>query len=614
MTRPFREVELPVALRPPGAVPALPAPERLAHASRADGALHELSARRVRVGLTGVGGLRWLEGDGIPLAGKVGLQAATGANLLVAPRATRRELFGPAGGMLEALQLPEALPGVILQWSRTGPGAGAEATLELLLLPEEGGGKERAPTLIHAAPGLLWLAREDRGVLVLLPGEESTPELEAGPQGVGVRFPLTLPGGDTPLTLLLQSAPPSGGWTAPGALAGVQAHHRRGEAAAWGEGEGGLVVETGVAELDGGVRRVRGWLRDRVRTRPGRDPDVHPVRPDPAEAFPGTDLGRAASLLGPGTGAGWLALAAAASGDREAGRSALASLEWDTPAARLLSAAALARWTAWTGETSPLEEAWDRIGGLLADPAQLEGVPGEALEAVRRALTSAGEAASLPPLPEARPGRTRRLPVLGGASAGNGAPPEPAVPARRFLLGLLSGGREGVSPELRVAEALSAREGLGRMEGAPHLLASGVGALALLGVVHGILGVDPDAPFGRVGLSPLLPPHWTRFRAEGLRVGDASLGLDYLREGTRVRWTLTPREGSVPVMAVFQPWLPLQGIGAVQVDGEPAQVEVQEAGPAWARISLQLPVDRVRTVEVEGGPVSPSGPSGSPPP
>ena len=100
-------------------------------------------------------------------------------------------------------------------------------------------------------------------------------------------------------------------------------------------------------------------------------------------------------------------------------------------------------------------------------------------------------------------------------------------------------------------------------------------------------------------LSPLLPPNWTRLTVSGIRCGEGALGVSYERDGGLVRWTLRPELGSVPLMTVFEPWQPLVGVRAVTVDGAPAELDrVSEGG--WTRIAVQIPVDGVRVVEVEG--------------
>ncbi|HSG48244.1 MAG TPA: hypothetical protein VLA43_10560, partial [Longimicrobiales bacterium] len=171
------EVALPRAVRlPAGAVPPIPPPQALVHAARAGAEVHDLAARRVRVLLSGTRGVERVEGDGIPLAAALGIHGATGANLLVGPRGARRECFAPAGGLLETVQLPEALPGILIQWTPAGapPSRGGRLLLSACLLPLAA---DTAEVRFHRAPGLLWVARGDTGVLLTLPGVGAVPDL-----------------------------------------------------------------------------------------------------------------------------------------------------------------------------------------------------------------------------------------------------------------------------------------------------------------------------------------------------------------------------------------------------------------------------------------------------
>ncbi len=617
MTFRLTEVELPRHVRlSTAALPPLAAPERLAHPRRADDSILELSARRVRVGITGTGGIRFLEGDGVALTGPVRAHGAAGANLLAGPRGARRECFTPSGGLLESVQLPENLPGALVQWTRTGPAPDPSAPLEITVeLPPSarrrggrpGSGPDQGPIPIqyHRAPGLLWVAWADRGVLMISPGSDHLPEL-THPEGALVarwRFPLAQ--GD-PVGLLLQAAPPGASWTSPGALAGAAAHYRRGEDASWGEGEPGLVLDTGVEAMDDGLRWCRAWIRDRLLASPGAPPRVHPVRVmDPGDSPGQEDYGdptpSGPDLFGPRGGAAWLAMAAAASGDREAGRAALGSLGWSPRAVGIMNAVALARWVAWTGETAPLERWREQVLETFRDPSDLDDLGGSMVRAVRNQVAAAGEAMGDAPLTALRlgdadadlqPALGRRLPMVG-----------PGWEPDRTPL-LLRDGRAGVSRPRRLEEALAMRRAMTRILQDPRSLGEGTAVLAILHLVLGVLGAEADALYGRITLSPLLSPRWTTFRLEGLRVGEGVIDLSYQRTGALAEWRLRPRTGSVPVTMVFQPWFPLGRLRTVRVDGEPVDVDT-ERDSGWARIALQLPLDATRSVEVEGEEVSP---------
>ncbi|HSG46385.1 MAG TPA: hypothetical protein VLA43_01100, partial [Longimicrobiales bacterium] len=365
-------------------------------------------------------------------------------------------------------QLPDALPGILVQWRAQSPGGSVPLRLTAVLLPPTDAPAAGSATLrFHAAPGLLWVARGDAGVLLCVPGAGAVPEIRTRDGEILLDWDLSFGSPGAPLTLLLQAAPPEGVWPALAALAGATAHHRRGEAASLGDGEPGVTLEAGVEEMDSGVRWIRAWTRDRLLTVPGVAPGMHGppassrsgaggLSDDPVVHLPG----EAAGWLLPGSEAAWLVMGSAVSGDWEAGRAALSGLGWDSPRVALLSALALARWTAWTGEARPLVEHGPQLAAVLAPHGLPDGVEPEVVTEIRRAVMAAAEAAEAtgaamsvlresgePPATRNAPGTPgggRRLPVV-GARAG-------AVPPL-----VLRPGREGVPVEVRLREALEVR-------------------------------------------------------------------------------------------------------------------------------------------------------------
>jgi hypothetical protein len=555
-----------------------------------------MGGRRARVRLTGLQGVRGIEGDGATLTGAVEVIGATGANLLLGPRTTRREVMIPGGALHETVVMPDALPGVVLQWSTPASSGPRELPLRIELpgTPVEGH--------VHRGPGTLWVGRAGAGVLLHAPGSDAWPEVVEDGENSAVRWDLPLRGG--PATLLVLAAPEDARWASPTALAGVIAHYRRGEIMARGEGEAGVELETGVDALDQGILWTRAWLRDHLLTPAGAAPRIHPVG----------GLSRVGEVLpgeagGPEDAAAWLARAASATGDWEVARGALAVLQWNTPWQRLHSSLALARYTAWTGDGRPLEAAARSVRASFSEPSALAGIPEAVAVPVFETVQAAAEAAEIaelaglprPTPPPANP--SRQLPVLGSG------PPPANVPVPSSEHPWLA--RLGF---VQVADSVArARTGLGEVTADPRSLGEGVGAAAALELVEGMLGAVPDATFSRLALSPLLPPSWTDFRVRGVRTGEGILQLDYRREGERAVWTLVPREGSVPLTAIFRPWMPWSRIESVRVDDQEAALDVEVSG-GWSRLQVQIPVDGEHTVEVTGaGPRAetlPGGPSG----
>lgn len=586
------DADLPRAVtRPGGPLDTIPEPVRLAHARPADGGVVRLAARRAALHLSGTRGLTSLAGDGVPLLEE--LRIGAGANLLVGPRSFRRETVVDGVPVMEAGVLPELLPGGVLQWWATTDHGPGEIHLEAVL-PLDGGSSD--PARVHQDGGLLWVARGEEGVLLqVIPAADGaelpSPELSSHPRGARLAWSLPLAAG-APLSLLVQAAPTDRTWTHLRPLAGVGAHHRRGEDAAVGTDEPGVVVTTGVEALDQGTGWARTFLRHSLLKVPGIDPALHGPSLDP---------------LGPAR----LARAAAAAGEWEVGRAALASLPRDTPRQRLAAAVAAASWLLWTGEKEALATAQAGILALFGDrEALLELETGE-LEPARRMIRSAAEAAERQALVDLleRPLITTRprtgglsLPMAGGSSGGGtdevGSPtgsgriadgsPERPDPVFAF-------GRGDVRPVDRLAEVAAWREAVGSIMDDPSTLDARTASGALLGLVEGLMGVRSDAAFGRVSVCPLLLPNWTRFRMEGLRSGEGTVELSWERDGDEMRWEVAPRIGSVPVTLIFEPWFPCPAVTDVKMDGEPADLE-SDTRDGWCRVQVQLPADGHRTL------------------
>ena len=119
----------------------------------------------------------------------------------------------------------------------------------------------------------------------------------------------------------------------------------------------------------------------------------------------------------------------------------------------------------------------------------------------------------------------------------------------------------------------------------------------LLALTHGLLGLQRDAPVGRIRIAPRLPSHLLRFAARGIRLGDASLKFSYERFDSTHRFTLETEVAAVPPLAVFEPAL-RGGIVSVRVDGQAAELDTRPIGTLTS-VQLQLPVDGVRVIEIQ---------------
>jgi glycogen debranching enzyme len=108
-------------------------------------------------------------------------------------------------------------------------------------------------------------------------------------------------------------------------------------------------------------------------------------------------------------------------------------------------------------------------------------------------------------------------------------------------------------------------------------------------VASGLLGFDPDAPHGRMRLSPRLPPQWAAVKVNGLRAGASRLDVAIEQESRHLRVRLHP--SGDPVTLELRPAVP---------EGA-RRVEVRVDGRPRAAVSggLDVPLrGRTRTVDV----------------
>jgi hypothetical protein len=121
-------------------------------------------------------------------------------------------------------------------------------------------------------------------------------------------------------------------------------------------------------------------------------------------------------------------------------------------------------------------------------------------------------------------------------------------------------------------------------------------------LARGLLGIAPDAGYGRIAVAPRLPGHWTNFEVTGVRIGDASVALVLERDAGAVTWRLRQLAGGAPVTWIFEPHLPLRAVDGVEVDGESAEVDVTPTRSGFT-VKVQLPAKRERVVTVRGAPL-----------
>ncbi len=231
----------------------------------------------------------------------------------------------------------------------------------------------------------------------------------------------------------------------------------------------------------------------------------------------------------------------------------------------------------------------DRLLDMLADALEPLGDAG----AVRFLRERAEALKPLPAQPERRGGR--QLPVL---SAGGASPPTHAsTPPVTSRPSVASRPSEAQLPPLEAFA--SPYHPSTQHRAAVHA------ARIVRSAVEGVLGVVPDAAWGRLRMAPDLtqvPPGDDDLRAltlDGLRVGDARVHLTCRAHATGCTLAVAQVGGRVPLNLVFEPRLPLARVDRVEMGGEAVQVQIQEDG-AGIRMRLQFPLDPARSITVHG--------------
>jgi hypothetical protein len=521
------------------------------------------------------------------MAGRLTLQSAedpTDGALDVDPQA--------GGGADPTLRLG---PG---SWERTLPLPGGSALLERGLLPDVEGGVVLQWTLLRAP--------EPRAV--------------TGSLGLPDGNPLSLP----PL-VLEPGAPQTVVLVPPGAevegirkrLAPLRARELERERGRRPAPDSELSAdEAGWSALGPGVRPPP--LRTASLSRAVAILDDAPLGLD-EEGFPlppflgGVDEGEPVLLRE--TGLAELGLGALLSGRHALARAVVGSLAADPNGAPPLHFLFLAaRWASWTGrprELLPLVGAMEEgVRELLraVERGPAEGVP----EAAPLGTAFPGEgrtlellAHGLEPLGDPRWGDQLREELAGARAARNarGAPSGGAGPGATPGLALPVLGQAGSPEGVPYGEAplvLPPPEAFGPPDGPGHGHVVTLRAARIVrSWVEGLLGAEADAAYGRLTLAPRIGTGTTELRIRGLRVGDASVSLDYRRQGPSCTFLLRQDRGRVPVNLIFAPRLPMAGVSEVRIGDEAGAVEVKHE-PDGLVVRCQFPLDPGRRITIVG--------------
>ncbi len=127
-------------------------------------------------------------------------------------------------------------------------------------------------------------------------------------------------------------------------------------------------------------------------------------------------------------------------------------------------------------------------------------------------------------------------------------------------------------------------------------------SMVLTPLVRGLLGIEVDAPAGRVRVAPHLPVEWDTVRVEHVAVGEAHLTMRLVRHGRSISLDVA-REGiekGTPIVVDFAPALPVGATGVHSESGD-ALASTVFPGAVVARDSAVLGDNARFTVNWSGG-------------
>lgn len=604
--RPEQDLALPLFAPPePLPEPGLIEPE-LAIASPASDRPFRLEGERVTVQGTQRGTVTSIRVDGVRVVGGLEAEAGAVANTVLSPGRIRRERIGAAGSLQETVLVAPTLPWVVLHW--TGP-----ADVMLHPLPEA------RNVRYHTRGGLATVADPTTGrvlALSVVPGEATwTAEVAAG-RGLLLRAGRS--GG--PRMLVVAYGTPEAVRTA---LLGIS-HLGTHEARAVTGVPDALELRTGALELDHAVA----WLTTRLR---------HGVLR--------TDLGtKRGGDAHDGEGWMWAGLGSVVGGDTDGALRCIQNLRRaEAHTAAGLVAGRLALTTGHveaaqesvdallSGSSKGRDEALARLARRTVADGLRYGATPETLARLREGQAGSPASPDPPahPSPSAdaappAPSAGRRLPTIGSppASEGIGArlagmlePSGTTAPPALPTSGQ-DWGTEEVANALRAWSELSRRPAAGwaswrslvhgGMDGSRGGAAwddlyapPATTGVLLAAMVHGWLGSFPDAPVGRLVLTPRIPGSMTTFGVAGLPVGDARITMRYERRDGIHGFTFDIGRGRVPPYLVFEIEVP-HGVGRVLLDGTPIDPDVERRA-AGTTVRLQTALDARRVVQIEPG-------------
>jgi glycogen debranching enzyme len=114
-------------------------------------------------------------------------------------------------------------------------------------------------------------------------------------------------------------------------------------------------------------------------------------------------------------------------------------------------------------------------------------------------------------------------------------------------------------------------------------------SMVLTPLIRGLLGLDVDAPAGRLTLAPHLPADWDSVRVDNVPIGAARVSIAVRRAAGRLVAELTRDGGGAPLEVAFSPALPLGAATRLPSERTAGDVHATARGTLGARLVLEVP-------------------------
>ncbi|HEX2778966.1 MAG TPA: GH116 family glycosyl hydrolase [Gemmatimonadaceae bacterium] len=124
-------------------------------------------------------------------------------------------------------------------------------------------------------------------------------------------------------------------------------------------------------------------------------------------------------------------------------------------------------------------------------------------------------------------------------------------------------------------------------------------SMVLTPLIRGLLGIDVDAPAGRVTIAPHLPPGWDSVRVEHVPAGATRLSIAIRRAAGRVAADVRRESdaSAVPLEIVFSPALPSGATTSAEHSATPGDVHGTVRGTLASSLTLTVPYSGGWSVE-----------------